>query len=325
MKKFYSYFCNLILIWFSILIYYFGPFYSTFLGIWAKTALLILAFTYTIFGFIFYLFKKEVSLSKGALAFSFFKKFFLGIIKGSLVSPEKDEKNAALFILVKFFFLPLMFNFCFSNFLSLSRTLQQINLHSFTIIGFNSTLFPVIFNLLFFVDTLIFTFGYTFESGIFKNKLRSVEPTFFGWVVALACYPPFNGFTGKLLGWYSNDYYSFSNPTYTFILRIILILLISIYVWASIALGTKASNLTNRGIVSKGPYAIVRHPAYISKNLAWFITILPLGSIIGILSGFGWALLYHLRAITEERHLRKDPDYLEYCQKVKYRYIPGIY
>jgi protein-S-isoprenylcysteine O-methyltransferase Ste14 len=218
-----------------------------------------------------------------------------------------------------------MFNFCFGNFSSLSTTLQDISLQSFTIVGFNSTLFPVIFNLLFFVDTLIFTFGYTFESGIFKNKLRSVEPTFFGWVVALACYPPFNWLTGKLLGWYSNDYYSFNNPIYTFIFRILLIVLISIYVWASIALGTKASNLTNRGIVSKGPYSMVRHPAYISKNLVWWTSIIPLGSIPAILSMAGWSLIYHLRAITEERHLRKDPDYLEYCQKVKYRYIPGIY
>ena len=40
------------------------------------------------------------------------------------------------------------------------------------------------------------------------------------------------------------------------------------YALASIALNFKSSNLTNRGIVARGPYAIVRHPAYITKNLA---------------------------------------------------------
>jgi protein-S-isoprenylcysteine O-methyltransferase Ste14 len=325
MKNFYSYLCNLILIWLSILVYNFGPFYNKFLGFEAKTALLTIALVYTIFGLVFYSFKKEVSLSKGALAFIFVKKFFIGLKDKTFISAEKEEKNAILFILVKFFFLPIMLNFCFNNFYSLTNTIKRVSLQSFTIEGFNLTLFPIIFNFLFFIDTLIFTFGYTFEASIFKNKLRSVEPTIFGWVVALACYPPFNGITGKLLNWYSNDYYSFSNPVYTFILRIILVILISVYVWASVALGTKASNLTNRGIVSKGPYAIVRHPAYISKNLAWWASVIPLGSILAVLSMAGWSLIYHLRAITEERHLRKDPDYVEYCKKVKYRYIPGIY
>jgi hypothetical protein len=34
---------------------------------------------------------------------------------------------------------------------------------------------------------------------------------------------------------------------------VVLLLAMSIYSWASIALGFKASNLTNRGIVSRGP------------------------------------------------------------------------
>ncbi len=38
-----------------------------------------------------------------------------------------------------------------------------------------------------------------------------------------------------------------------------------------------------------------------------------------------WTIIYHLRTITEENHLGKDPDYQEYIKKVKYRYIPGVY
>jgi protein-S-isoprenylcysteine O-methyltransferase Ste14 len=44
------------------------------------------------------------------------------------------------------------------------------------------------------------------------------------------------------------------------------------------------------------------------------------------LCGFvAWATIYFLRAITEERFLGKDPEYVAYCQRVKYRFIPGVY
>ncbi len=52
--------------------------------------------------------------------------------------------------------------------------------------------------------------------------------------------------------------------------------LMAVYAASSVALGLKASNPTHRGIVSRGPYAWVRHPADICKNLAWWIGSTPL-------------------------------------------------
>lgn len=46
-----------------------------------------------------------------------------------------------------------------------------------------------------------------------------------------------------------------------------------IFAWASLSLGFKASNLTNRGIVTKGPYRWVRHPAYAAKLGIWLIQL----------------------------------------------------
>ena len=47
--------------------------------------------------------------------------------------------------------------------------------------------------------------------------------------------------------------------------------------------------------------------------------IQALGSVIG------WSMLYVLRAVTEEDHLRGvDGDYAAYAAKVRYRFIPGI-
>jgi protein-S-isoprenylcysteine O-methyltransferase Ste14 len=96
-----------------------------------------------------------------------------------------------------------------------------------------------------------------------------------------------------------------------------------IFAWASVSLGFKGSNLTNRGIVASGPYRFVRHPAYTAKVLLWIIQGIFFAQFTtGILMAF--LIIYFLRAWTEERHLSLDPDYLEYRKKVKWRYIPGL-
>jgi protein-S-isoprenylcysteine O-methyltransferase Ste14 len=196
----------------------------------------------------------------------------------------------------------------------------------FTLNGLTYQGYGFMMTTIFLIDTLYFTFGYLFESEFLKNKVRSVEPTAFGWFVALVCYPPFNDLFGKFVPWAANDYMEFtSNLTATFIARLLVILLLLIYLWATLSLGTKCSNLTNRGIIKKGAYKYVRHPAYISKNLAWWIMLIPTISIAGIFGMLIWSLIYFFRAITEERHLIQDPDYVQYCKQTKYRFIPGVY
>jgi len=206
-----------------------------------------------------------------------------------------------------------MINFFFGNFNYLKALIDHFNWYPFAL------------TLIFTLDTLIFAFGYTFEFKSLKNVVKSVEPTLFGWFVALICYPPFNSWTGNYIPWGANDHVTFWNPTITIILRILLIFFLVIYLWASIALGPKASNLTNRGIVTRFPYSIIRHPAYISKNTIWWLTMLPIISWQFALGMLFWTVIYFFRAITEERHLLKDHDYVKYCKKVKWRFIPYIY
>ena len=164
-----------------------------------------------------------------------------------------------------------------------------------------------------------------------------MDPTFFGWFICLACYPPFNDFTGRFLEWQSSDFPHFENTAMHFVANITLLIALAIYSWASVALGFKASNLTNRGIVSHGPYAFVRHPAYAAKNLAWWIGALPdslsscspaatrASPAYSLLALCGWTTIYALRAITEERHLLLlDNGYAQYMERVKWRFIPGV-
>jgi protein-S-isoprenylcysteine O-methyltransferase Ste14 len=249
-------------------------------------------------------------------------------------------KQAGLALLLKFFFAPLMINWCLNHVADMSNSVMQVfdGLHE-GVKGrelFDTSLFWACFQLILFVDTLLFTLGYIIEVPALGNRIRSVDPTFFGWFICLACYPPFNDFTGRFLEWQSNDFPHFENSAIHYIANGCLLISLGIYSWASVALGFKASNLTNRGIVSHGPYACVRHPAYIAKNLAWWIGALPTlyiafstgdAKIAGysLLALCGWTTIYALRAITEERHLLLlDNGYAQYMQRVKWRFIPRV-
>jgi protein-S-isoprenylcysteine O-methyltransferase Ste14 len=187
-----------------------------------------------------------------------------------------------------------------------------------------------------FVDVLVFTLGYMIESPRLGNEIRSVDPTVLGWTAALLCYPPFNYVTGKILGSQVSDFPRFDDPTVHLALNLALLVLMALYSWASLALGWKASNLTHRGIVARGPYAAIRHPAYVCKNLAWWIAAVPLVTasfgvslyegVLALASVIGWSLLYVLRALTEEDHLRGvDGQYEVYAGRVRHRFIPGVY
>jgi protein-S-isoprenylcysteine O-methyltransferase Ste14 len=249
-------------------------------------------------------------------------------------------KQAGLALMLKFFFAPLMINWCLVHVGDMANSLVQVyDGVREGVTGrqlFDSSLFWACFQLILFVDTLLFTLGYIVEVPALGNRIRSVDPTFFGWFICLACYPPFNDLTGRYLEWQSSDFPHFDNTAIHFIANITLLASLAIYSWASVALGFKASNLTNRGIVSRGPYAFVRHPAYAAKNFAWWIGAFPNLYLVfaggnaraagyALLALCGWTAIYALRAITEERHLLLAGNgYAEYMERVKWRFIPGV-
>ena len=200
---------------------------------------------------------------------------------------------------------------------------------------FNRHGFRLALSMILFVDVALFTVGYLVEMPRLGNEIRSVDPTLLGWAAALLCYPPFSKITGTILGSNVSYFPQFDDPTAHLALNLTLLALMAIYASASVALGLKASNLTHRGIVTRGPYALIRHPAYACKNMAWWIGSVPLVSaafsqslftgISAIASVIGWTMLYVLRALTEEDHLRSvDAEYAAYAARVRYRFIPGL-
>ena len=250
-----------------------------------------------------------------------------------------ESRVAVLATLLKMFFAPLMamqlMNFCVGALANghaiLHFGLTVDDLRSM----FDRYIFWLVLQAILFIDVLIFTVGYLVESPRLGNQIRSVDPTLRGWAVALLCYPPFNIVTGAVLGSSTSDFPRFDDTTIHLAMNVMLLCLMVVYASAAVSLGWKASNLTHRGIVTRGAYAFVRHPAYTCKNLAWWIGAVPvvsaafaqsvLGGLQALLSVAALTALYLLRALTEEDHLRGvDGDYASYAERVKYRFIPGV-
>ncbi len=82
----------------------------------------------------------------------------------------------------------------------------------------------------------------------------------------------------------------------------------------------------NQRVISTGPYAIVRHPMY--AGAAIYMTAMPLalGSYWALL-GFAFMLPFIIwRLFDEERFLAQNlRGYAEYCAKVRWRLIPGVF
>jgi protein-S-isoprenylcysteine O-methyltransferase Ste14 len=85
---------------------------------------------------------------------------------------------------------------------------------------------------------------------------------------------------------------------------------------------------TDRGhkVIDTGPYAIVRHPGYVSACPFFAGMALALGSLWALIPAILSCLLLVLRTIQEDRTLRDELiGYEEYARRVRYRLIPGAW
>ena len=179
---------------------------------------------------------------------------------------------------------------------------------------------------MFTVDCAFATVGYLLTFRPLDAHIRSASPFAAGWTAALICYPPFvlmdNG--GPLdyhQGTAEWSHWLAGHPVLLALTGGTLVALTAIYASATVAFGLRFSNLTNRGILTHGPYSWSRHPAYLSKNAFWWLSTLPVLSTGSAVDAARATLLlaaisgvYYWRAKTEERHLRLDPDYVAYWE-----------
>jgi protein-S-isoprenylcysteine O-methyltransferase Ste14 len=170
------------------------------------------------------------------------------------------------------------------------------------------------------VDLAFALAGCTFAT---RSTLFSTQPRLIGWVVCLICYPPFLAF------W--DEYHRVGNkqgswPTLltwdplAVVGGILMAACLVLYISATVAFGFRFSNLTNRGVITTGPYRLMKHPAYFAHVAnAWIVTFLlfPTAGLPVSLHTMTipvvFTVIYWLRAITEEQHLSENNQYREYA------------
>jgi protein-S-isoprenylcysteine O-methyltransferase Ste14 len=79
-------------------------------------------------------------------------------------------------------------------------------------------------------------------------------------------------------------------------------------------------------VIATGPYAMVRHPMYASQIVMMPAFMIALGSLWTASLVLLIVIPLVLRIRNEEDVLRRElAGYGEYCEKVRYRLIPGVW
>jgi protein-S-isoprenylcysteine O-methyltransferase Ste14 len=256
---------------------------------------------------------------------------------------QEEDQQAMLCLLLKFIFIPfcihgLVAYLAYANdqLVGLSALMTGKSGMRF-LVFYNSHLHYFILNLIFLVDFFPFVVGYLVQARILGNEVVSVDTWLGGWLACLVCYPPFNVAMAALLPWQVVElapaYPAFPVAVHLAI-NATLLTCFAFYAYASVSLGFKCSNLMHRGIVCRGLYRRIRHPAYLFKNLAWWTGAIPLLVSLAqtslkdffwtVFCVAGWSAIYILRSLSEERHLSRHADYRLYMKQVPFRFIPGI-
>ncbi|NBU89743.1 MAG: isoprenylcysteine carboxyl methyltransferase [Betaproteobacteria bacterium] len=239
--------------------------------------------------------------------------------------------------IVKGFFTPLMFGFAVNNAHALFRFEPQD-------LSFQK-IFEVSLTTLYFIDCIWAAAGYVFALRLTDSHIRSSQPTWQGWVAALICYEPFSrGVWPSYMAYESQQtWLQWLGPdgaaaqalrhsalppeaaatlaqTLYVTWGVAILVLIAVYTWATMSFGLRFSNLTHRGIITSGPYRFLKHPAYLCKNLSWWLISMPFmlsTTWQDSLRHCAMLLLanavYYWRAKTEEKHLLSDRNYQAYA------------
>ncbi len=222
---------------------------------------------------------------------------------------------------VKGFFIAFMLSIVPGGFAEAVNTPMESILNNPAVMG------KWLIGFMFVIDIAFATVGYLLTFRPLDSHIRSASPTMAGWCAALICYPPFALMGGGgPLDYHQNTadwvYWLSDHPSLYYLWGGTLVFLTAIYAWATMAFGIRFSNLTSRGVMTHGPYALTKHPAYLSKNLLWWLETLPFmvtthsmvdairnTAIMACVSG-----VYYWRAKTEEAHLTgDDPAYAPYA------------
>lgn len=218
-------------------------------------------------------------------------------------------------VAVRAFFLPLMVSFCSSNIAELEMVFSADITSPVAFMRFITIL-------VFYLDVSVVVPAYLFSCSANYSFIKSVDTSAAGVVCTLLCYPPFNTSVLSQLFPYEDSIKWFDaipQGILFYFWMALMLFCLSVYAWASVAMGFKFGNLTYKGLVNWGPYRYSKHPAYLSKNLYWwlysvpFIAHTPSTALHNTCFLFIISLVYYYRAKTEEKHLSRYAEYRAYA------------
>lgn len=241
------------------------------------------------------------------------------LLLGRLEDVDRAKlRQHALGWIIKGFYLPLMVSY----FTNAVRNVWRID-HT-TVFAHMPDLVTAVSRWSLALDLAFVVIGYTLTLRILDSHIRSSNPFMYGWVATLILYQPFWGLIGKRYFAYNDgsnwaDWFGDHGALLT-VWGIAIILSKAGWAWANISFGCRFSNLTNRGVLTSGPYRFTKHPSYVCKNVSWWLLSVPFLSQEGPVTAavhcgalLGVNLLYVIRAHAEEQHLSEDPRYVSYA------------
>ncbi|WP_300032756.1 isoprenylcysteine carboxylmethyltransferase family protein [uncultured Roseobacter sp.] len=243
-------------------------------------------------------------------------QMFIG--KRNTASGEEIRRHFLNWI-IKGFFLPLMFVYFASSVQFLINEPIGNAFNNFRMFVRYVSKFAVG------LDLAIATIGYILTIRLANAHIRTPNNLFWGWTVTLCVYAPFYGLIGKRYldhtdgnGWL--EMFAENTGIWFYIWGVAIIISKVGWVWANVTFGIRFSNLTNRGILTNGPFRWFRHPSYFFKNTSWWLLTVPFFStesnevaLQNICLMLCLNTVYLLRAKAEEKHLSEDPTYVEYA------------
>ncbi len=238
---------------------------------------------------------------------------------------SKSYKRIYLMAIIRIHYIPIMFEQVYNGLNGVTTVLQQAEFQ-WNIVTTVLIATPLVWA----IDANNGGIGYFWESWFTKSRFREIDLHPWHWIVVLMCYTPFLGLAVKFVPFPSLPSDSarlISNGTVNFAIETVLLIFLVLYVLSGSALNFSTSNLCYKKIQTRGPYAIVRHPATSFKLLYFFLGFFRYRAaynFAGFLCYIVWVTVYICRALVEEDFLKKFPDYRNYMKKTRYRFIPRV-
>ena len=115
-------------------------------------------------------------------------------------------------------------------------------------------------------------------------------------------------------------YHTLGEVSLLYAVGTVIIFFAFIHLWGEAIMGIRSANISSRGIITTGLFRWTKHPIYVAKCFQWAFIFFPILNAIGFLNAMQSGILFLLvcaiyagRALSEERLLAEDPNYIKYA------------